>query len=79
MALIICADCSQPVSTEAASCPHCGRTIKTPKSRPSGCVLFFIITAALVAAAVILILVLALDREAERLYGPEIHNRPRGR
>ena len=38
MALIVCADCKQPVSDEATACPHCGRPVTrsapTPIKRP---------------------------------------------
>lgn len=61
MSLINCPACSTEVSTEAASCPKCGHPFK--ESQPivieqaqstSGCGLFFLIVASIIAAVVLL-------------------------
>ncbi|MCH7905614.1 MAG: zinc-ribbon domain-containing protein [Armatimonadetes bacterium] len=54
MALIKCKECGREVSDNAASCPHCGNPIKTPRpqlSKPNsfqsclGCIGFAVLLA----------------------------------
>ena len=54
MALIACRGCGERISQQAASCPKCGHPMRKPKEGMSGCGLFFLIVAAIVAAAIIL-------------------------
>lgn len=62
MVLVSCPECEKQVSDQAASCPNCGHPIRlekpasqAPVKEPmSGCSLFFIIVAAIVFAALVI-------------------------
>lgn len=63
--LIKCPDCGKQISKSAPACPDCGRTMKKGASGKGegcflqtlniGCVIFFIITALVVAAVIFII------------------------
>jgi hypothetical protein len=47
MALIKCKECSKEISSEAATCPHCGVKVKKSSSLGSGCLLVLVIVVVL--------------------------------
>lgn len=70
MALYSCPECKREISTDAKTCPHCGKNVQLAgagarwKALPKGAKIF------LVACAVIFGLGLAVDKEADKT-GPQ--------
>ena len=69
MSLTKCPDCSNECSTEAVSCPKCGRPINQShqQRRLGGFTLFIIIVLAIVVGGIALMLFSSVNAEADKL------------